>query len=91
MKDEMTDVEKLQNFWMKQNTKQPPTFKDFSRTVYLYTPKYKWQSKLPVWILKLFVKPTTFYDCFPKAIDNICDENGDLSINVSMSFEAGNH
>lgn len=89
MKDEMTDIEKLQKFWIDQHKEKPPTFKEFSRTICLYKLKYKWQSKLPVWILKLFVKPTTFYDCFPKAIGNICDENGDLSINVSMSCKNG--
>lgn len=85
----MTDIGKMIKYWDSVKIKQPPSFKEFSQTIYLYKPKYKWQLKMPLWLLKWFVKPTTFYDCFPKAIDNICDENGDLSINVSMSFKNG--
>lgn len=87
MKDKMTDIEKLQKFWIVQYIKKPPTFKEFSRTVKAYIPKHKWQKILPFWMLKLFVKPTTFYNCFPKAIDGMCDDEGNLTFNMEMNYK----
>ncbi len=72
--------------WQLKMKEKPPTFKEFSKTMKIYRPKYKWQKILPFWILKLFVKPTSFYNCFPKAIDSVCDGEGNLTFSVKMNF-----
>lgn len=73
--------------WQLKIKEKPPAFKEFCQTMEIYRPKYKWQKILPFWMLKLFVKPTSFYNCFPKAIDNMCDDEGNLTFNVIMNYK----
>lgn len=87
MKDEMTDVEKLQKFWIDYYKEKPSTFKEFSKTMKIYKPKYKWQKILPFWILKLFVKPTSFYNCFPTQIESIVNTNNEFAYSVKFSYK----
>ena len=87
MKDEMTDIEKLQKFWIDQYKEKLPTFKEFSKTMKIYKPKYKWQKILPFWVLKLFVKPTSFYNCFPTQIESIVNTNNEFAYSVTFSYK----
>ena len=73
---------KYLKFWQQKIDEKPP----ISQTIKIYKPKYKWQKILPFWMLKLFVKPTIFYDCFPKAIDSVCDGEVNLTFSVKMNF-----
>jgi hypothetical protein len=81
------DVEKLFAYWKELYTKQPPSFKEFAKTIKIYKPKYKWRKLLPFWFLKIIVKPTTFYNCFPKAIDSVCGGEGNLTFSVKMNYK----
>ncbi len=64
----------------------PPSFKDFSKTIKIYKVKYKWMNILPSWLLRLFIKPAIFYNCFPKQIGEMTDDSGDLIYNVEINF-----
>jgi hypothetical protein len=58
-----------------------------AKTIKIYKPKYKWQKLLPFWFLKIIVKPTTFYNCFPTQIESIVNTNNEFTHNVKFSYK----
>jgi hypothetical protein len=74
---------KYLKFWQQKINEKLP----ISQTMKIYTPKYKWQKILPFWILKLFVKPTSFYNCFPTQIESIVNTNNEFTYNVKFSYK----
>ncbi len=79
------NIEKLFGCWKELYKKQPPSFREFAKTIEIYKPKHKWQKLLPFWLLKIIVKPTTFYDCFPVQIESIT--NNKFTYNVKFSYK----
>ena len=75
------DVEILLKHWEDLYKKQTPSFSEFSKTIVIYKTKYKWQKLFPFWLLKLVVKPSTFYDCFPTQIKNLTNDTFEFNIN----------
>ena len=74
---------KYLKFWQQKINEKPP----ISQTIKFYKLKYKWQKILPFWILKLFVKPTSFYNCFPTQIESIVNTNNEFTYNVKFSYK----
>ena len=74
--------------WAAIYKKKPPTFDEFLRTFIIYRPKYSWQKKLPFWLLKLFVKPTIFKNCYLKDFDSLKCESGVINHSISFSFDS---
>lgn len=55
--------------------------------VKVYNTKYWWHRILPFWLLKLFVKPTVYKDCYIKSIGNMQAGEDVISIPTTFSYD----